>query len=107
MLFWGLISLLRTLIGLALLCVLGLLVYEFYTHYQARKSTAQNRSVRGGRRTATGRGLVKKPWTGEPRRGAGGLRTEAGRQSKEDRSREAGKDSLPGLSSDGYLRNEY
>ena len=25
-----------------------------------------------GRRAATGRGLVKKPWTGEPRRGAGG-----------------------------------
>ena len=34
-LFWALISLVRTLIGLALICGLGLLIYEFYTQYQA------------------------------------------------------------------------
>ena len=68
-LFWALISLLRTVIGLALICALGLLIYEFYTQYQARERPAQSRNMGGGE-ASRDRGLARKPWTGEPSRGA-------------------------------------
>ena len=75
-LFWGLISLIRTVLGLALLCGLGFLVYEFYTHYQAQQRPAQVRSA-GSAGVARGRP------SGEEQRPAGAW------QSKEDRRLEA------------------
>ena len=110
--FFGLISLLRTLIGLAVLCGLGALAYEVYTHYQTRENTTQSRNAGSGEggSAATGRGLVKKPWTGEPDRGAGGADQ---RQSCRARRIEGARRQPPSgpalatrLSSGVYLRNE-
>ena len=88
-LFWALISLLRTVIGLALICALGLLIYEFYTQYQARERPAQSRNMGGGE-ASRDRGRARQEaldGRAEPR--GGGRRPAAIRQSKEDRRREA------------------
>ena len=88
-LFWALISLLRTVIGLALICALGLLVYEFYTHYQAQERPAQSRNVGGGEASRDRARAHKKALDGRAEPRGGGRRPEAIRQSKEDRRREA------------------
>ena len=108
--FFGLISLLRTLIGLAVLCGLGGLAYEVYTHYQTWENTTQSRNAGGGEGRRDGGGLVKKPWTGEPDRGAGGAdqrqSCRARRIEGARRQPPSGPALAPRLSSGVYLRSE-
>ena len=88
-LFWALISLVRTVIGLALICALGLLVYEFYTHYQARERPAQSRNAGGGEVRRDGARARQEALDRRAGPRGGGRRPEAVRQSTEDRRREA------------------
>ena len=87
--FFGLINLLRTLIGVALLCGLGALAYEVYTHYQARERPAQSRNAGGGEASRDRARAHKKALDGRAEPRGGGRRPEAIMQSKEDRRREA------------------
>ena len=88
-LFWGLISLLRTLIGLGLLCGLGLLAYEFYTPTQTRETTTQTRTVREGEARHDRARARQEVLDGRATPRGEGRRPAAVRQSKDDRRREA------------------
>ena len=88
-LFFGLISLLRTLIGLAVLCGLGALAYEVYTHYQTRENTTQSRNAGGGEVRRDGARARQEALDRRAGPRGGGRRPEAVMQSTEDRRREA------------------
>lgn len=88
MIFGALITLVRTLLGLALLAGLGSCAYDFYTEHQARVSTQQARPrVAVEARRDRPRAIDKVLAGREAPREARGRRTRV-EQSEEDRRRE-------------------